>query len=70
MNRLDTVVSLFLYIQKQPTNNSKNNTILPSTENTKFYYIRKLLSFSKLLRLSNKKEIITDGRISTNQRND
>ena len=42
----------------------------PSTENTKFYYIWKLLSFSKLLSLSNKKGIITDGRISTNQRND
>ena len=40
------------------------------TENTKFYYKRKLLSFSKLLSLSNKKGIITDGRISTNQRND
>ena len=44
--------------------------IKPSTENTKFYYIRKLLSFSKLLSLSNKKGIITDGRISTNQKND
>ena len=64
MNRLVNVVSLFLYIQKQPTNNSKNNIILPSTENTKFYYIGKLLSFSKLLSLSNKKELLQMDELS------